>query len=96
MTRLNRRKQLQKKRNKAQDKNETWEQDAGNVSVPEIAADARQPQAPPEKIDVTADDAEQMTGSRAKTTGTHEDAAASDVKEIIDVNVEDDQDSRAE
>ena len=37
-----------KKRNKAQDKNETWEQDAGNVSVPEVAADARELPAPPE------------------------------------------------
>ena len=81
-----------KKRSKTQDKNETWEQDAGNVSAPE---DARQPSALPDKIDATADDAEQMTIPRAKSEKTREDDAASDMEEIIDVNLEEEQDSFA-
>ena len=64
--------------------------------MPEIAEDAGQPPVPPEKIDVTADDAEQMTRPRAKRHETREDAAASDVKEIIDVSLDDEQDSSAE
>ena len=85
-----------KKRSKKQDNNETWEQDAGNVSVPEIAEDARQPSAPPDKIDATADDAEQMTIPRAKKEGTREDDATSDMEDIIDVNLDGEQDSFAQ
>ena len=58
---------------------------------PEITEDARQPSAPPDKIDVTADDAEQMTVTRAKSKGTHENSAASDMEEIVDFEVGDDQ-----
>ena len=45
---------------------------------------------------MAADDAEQMTIPRAKKEGTREDDATSDMEEIIDVNLEEGQDSFAQ
>ena len=59
--------------------------------MPEIAEDERQPMVTPEKIDVTTDDAEQMPAPRTNKNDASEKAAASDMKEIIDHDLEDEQ-----
>ena len=80
-----------RKRSRRKEENENWEQDAGNVSVPEITEDKEQPQERAEKYDAIAGNAEQISGPPAKSLEIPEEA--SDFKEIIDVNLTDRQTS---
>ena len=61
------------------------------MSVPEVKEDEEHPQERPEKCDVTADHGEQLSGVQAKSEDLPEEV--SDVKEIVDVNLTDQQTS---
>ena len=80
-----------RKRSKRQEENADWERDAGHMSVPEIKEDEERPQERPEKCDVTADHGEQLSGFQAKSEDLPEEASS--VKEIVDVNLTDQQTS---
>ena len=80
-----------RKRSRRTEENDNWEQDAGNVSLPEIKEDEEQPQEQAEKCDVTADAAEQLSRPQAKSLESPEEA--SNLKEVVDVNLTDQQTS---
>ena len=80
-----------RKRSKRQEENADWERDAGHMSVPEVKEDEEYPQERPEKCDVTADHGEQASGVQAKSEDLPEEASS--VKEIVDVNLTDQQTS---
>ena len=81
-----------KEKLRAQKANEQWERDAGNVCVPEVKEDDVKPsKVAPETYDVVADVAEQLQRPKAPEETTQGNEVASEVKEVEDGTITDDE-----
>ena len=81
-----------KEKHKAQKDNEQWEKDAGNVCIPEVQEDDVKPlEVAPEKYAVVADVAEELPRPEATEETTQGNEVASELKEVADASVTDDE-----
>ena len=68
-----------------------WEREAGNVSVPDAGKEDDKPPTLPDKCDVAADAAEEMPRPEATPKQTQEEETATELKEVADGNMADDE-----